>query len=82
MKPSILRTTILTELAGAPAGTLTQEGLLTCVRQRLPQTALADLRQELAWLRDRGHADYVTAPLDDDARTWTITTQGLAALKK
>lgn len=82
MKPAVLRTTILAELAGAPAGTLTQEGLLTCVQQRLPHTALADLRQELSWLRDRGLVDYVPAPLDDEARNWTITTQGVATLKK
>ncbi|OAM89332.1 hypothetical protein OH491_13590 [Termitidicoccus mucosus] len=82
MSPAVLRTTILAELAGAPHGTLTQEGLLTCVCQRLPGTTLADLRQELSWLRDRRLADYVPAPLDDDARTWTITTTGRAALKQ
>jgi hypothetical protein len=52
------------------------------VCQRLPGTTLADLRQELSWLRDRRLADYVPAPLDDDARTWTITTTGRAALKQ
>ena len=82
MSPAVLRATILAELAGAPAGTLTQEGLLTCVRQRLPGATLADLRQELSWLRDRQLADHVPAPLDDAARSWTITTTGRAVLRQ
>lgn len=82
MTPSVLRTTILAELAGAPNETLTEDGLLTCVQRRLPKTARADLRIELSWLRDRELTDYVRHPLDDDAKSWTITTAGKAALLK
>ncbi|MBC8010059.1 MAG: hypothetical protein H7067_08180 [Burkholderiales bacterium] len=86
MSPSLLRKVILAELAEAPAEGLTQTGLLMLVQQHAPKTAMADLRDELAWLRDRTLAAFVADEFDQgnlDARTWTITTAGrLHLLKK
>ena len=85
MNTALLRRIILAELAEAPAEGLTQTGLLMLVQQHAPKAAMADLRDELAWLRDRELAAFIADELDPenrDARTWTLTKAGRLHLKK
>lgn len=85
MNTAALRKIILRELAEAPVDGLTQAGLLVLVQQTAPRTAPADLRDELAWLRDRELVACIVDALDPDnrdARTWTITKAGQLHLKK
>jgi hypothetical protein len=79
-----LRSLILAELQAYGAG-LTLEGLHALVRQKLPATAQADVRDELGALRDAGFvafADNPLAPGDAGLRQWTITQAGTLALRK
>lgn len=84
MNSTLIRKTILAELA-AYGSEVTQPTLLLLVQQRLPKVALADLRDELAWLRDRDLVAYTAdtfEPENRDARIWVITKAGELALKK
>jgi hypothetical protein len=84
MSPMILRKTMLAELRAYGAG-LTPTGLTALVQAKLPATTLADITEELVWLRDHGLAACTPSPLDPDDRAlrqWTITTAGELALKK
>lgn len=84
MSASALRKIILAELK-AYAGGLSPAGLLELVKIKLPQTALADINEQLGWLRDRDLAAFTDSSLDPDDRTqrqWSITTAGELALKK
>jgi len=84
MSPIVIRKTILLELTGAPEP-LTQAALLTLVQLRLPTVTMADLADELAWLRDHSLAVYTPPPLDPDSRelrTWATTPAGRLAFKQ
>lgn len=84
MSPLVIRKTILAELAAAPVEGLTQAGLLTLVALKLPGVTMADVADELSWLRDHGLAVFTAHPLDADnreLRNWAITTAGRNALK-
>ena len=84
MPPLAIRKIVLAELA-TYGDALTQGALLTLVQLRLPKFTMADLRDELTWLRDRELAACVADPLEPDnrdARSWTITQAGQLALKK
>jgi hypothetical protein len=84
MSPLAIRKTILAELAGAPPEGLTQAGLLTLVQLRLRGLTMADLADELSWLRDHSLAAYAADPMDPDnreVRVWTVTMSGRASLK-
>lgn len=84
MSPIIIRKTVLAELAGAPPEGITQGALLTIVQTRLPSVRMADLADELAWVRDHSLAAFTPNPLDEDnreLRAWAITSGGRLTLK-
>ena len=84
MSPLVIRRAILTELHAYGSG-LTPSGLHQLIKLNLPATALADISEELSWLRDRELIAYPPSPLDPEDRTlrqWTITTAGELTIKK
>ena len=83
MSPLALRKTILAELA-AYGDPLTADGLLTLCKLKLPHLALADIVEELSWLRDHDLVAAIAdalAPDDRSLRTWSITKAGQHALR-
>jgi hypothetical protein len=84
MSPSVIRRTILAELLAYGSG-ITPGGLLELVKTKLPQTTLADIAEELCWLRDHQLVAFTTNRLDPDDRAlrqYTITNEGELHLKK
>lgn len=84
MSSPVIRRALLREMSAYGSG-LTAVGLLELVKIALPQTTLADVIEELSWLRDNQLANSVEnsmAPGDRALRQWTITTAGELMLKK
>jgi hypothetical protein len=84
MSPLVIRRAILNELKTYGSG-LTPSGLHQLIKLSLPATALADVVEEITWLRDHELIVFTPSPLDADDRSlrqWTITTAGELILKK
>lgn len=84
MSPLVIRRTILAELLAYGSG-LTAAGLLELVRLKLPATTLADVIEQLVWLRDYQMVaciDSALDPADRALRQYTLTTAGELILKK
>ena len=88
MSPSIIRRTILAELARSEQYALPQEQLLTQVNLRLrPELTMDELAKQLSWMLDRKPpmvaflADSME-PDNAEARRWLITEAGLTQLKR
>lgn len=84
MSPLVIRRAILNELKTYGSG-LTPSGLHQLIKLNLPATALADVVEELTWLRDHELIAFIPSPLDADDRSlrqWTITTAGELVLNK
>lgn len=86
MSPTILRKTILAELASASPHPLPAQQLLTQVNLLVrPQLEMAQLKDQLSWLNDRFLIGYIADELDPEdgnLRRWFIKETGFAALQR
>lgn len=83
MSPTVIRKTILAELAGAAPHPLPQATLLVAVQRLIPELRLADLVDHLGALRDQEMVKFLPdhfEPNVREMRRWFITDAGRAAL--